>query len=409
MHRAPWLLSLLLSALVGCEGSLAGPRPELAPPAAPVGGGSVAPAPPTITPEGDTPMTVGIDHSSLGLRRLTREEYGNTVEDLLGIANAQSTLLDDVPRARFSNNMHGLNVSQAGVEAYAHAADTIAAQAIPTLRLPMGCVLTSLSNTCFEQFLGPFLKRAFRRPPSTEELDRFTGLWTAVRADFAPRESLEAVLAAVLQSPAFLYRREAADQLDRWELASRMSYLVWASMPDEELLTAAADGSLLTPAGRAAQFERLWQAPRARPALRRFAAQWLGLEHGAVSRKDATVLAGTGPNLQHDLEQEFALRFEKTLLADTGSLAQFLAGKRAWLNPSLATLYGLPSPDAGTSVTWMQCATEHGTCTFQGTRQVRYGTADAFVTRTLSDGTSCDNTVFETRRRRCSSTAGTRR
>lgn len=391
MPTLPSRRLLLVAALwwCGCEGQLVGPRPDAAssPPTDRLGMPAV---------EEDTPMSVGLDHASLGLRRLTREEYGNTIEDLFGVAGAQEGLVEDVPRARFTNNVHGLNVSQSGVSAYSAVAETVAAQAASTLTLPVGCTLDTLSDDCFAQVLPGLLRRVFRRAATSEDTSRFSALWMALRADFSQRDSLEAVLTALLQSPSFLYRREVGERLDAWELASRLSYLLWASTPDEALLAAAADGTLGTPAGRAAQFDRMWQAPRARVALRRFAAQWLGLDHARVSRKDAAVLAGAPATLQADLEQEFKLLFEKTLFADEGSLAAFLAGKRTWVNAPLAGHYGLPAPDAGTttSTTWRQCAVEHERCDFTGTRAVRYGTVSASVSRTLTDGTACDNAVF---------------
>ncbi|MBL8917072.1 MAG: DUF1592 domain-containing protein [Archangium sp.] len=390
-------LLLLPLCLTACVGELIGPREERTEPTAPT-----TPTGPAVTPVtpvaeiADPPMKVGIDHEAIGLRRLTREEYGNTVEDLLGFPNAAAALVEDVPRARFSNNVHGLNVSQSAVVAYSQSADLIAAQAVGTVPLPSGCALASLSDDCFARFLAPFLKRAFRRPATSDELTRFTALWTALRVDFSTHDSLEAVLASVLQSPSFLYRSELNETLNDFEQASRLSYLLWGSMPDDALLAAAEQGQLATPAGRAAQFDRMWTSPRTRVALRHFTEQWLAVNHAAVSRKDARVLAGTSPTLQADLEEEFRLQFEHGLFEDQGSLARFLAGRSTWVNASLATVYGLPSPDAGvtTTTSWVQCAVEHERCDFQGTREVRYGTETDFVTRTLTGGTACDNTVF---------------
>ncbi len=297
-------------------------------------------------------MAIVPDHTALGVRRLTRAEYGNTVADLLGVQAAEAGLPAEVRIATFSNNVHGLQVSQLAAQALTQAAEQISTQALPKLALPTGCKLATLTDSCVHTFLTSWLKRALRRAPSAAELSRYEALYQALKATAPSDEALRGVIESVLDSPSFLYRFEvgdAAGQLSGYEIANRLSYLTWASMPDDALLAAAERGDLSTASGRTAQLERLWADPKASRALRAFGREWLGVSSAAVSRKDASVLAGTGDWLQPDLETEFNLLFDNQLFARTGSLPAFLAGQTTYVTPALARLYGLPAPSSGTT------------------------------------------------------------
>ncbi len=351
-----WLLALA-AATAGCEGVIrdgsAGPHPrDVSDPA--------SPDPLGRSREG---MSVGPFHDALGLRRLTRFEYSNTVDALLAVPNGGAALPDDLRLASFTNNVHGLKPSLGLVQALAQSAEQVSAAALPKLALPTGCALATLTDDCFARFLGPWLTGAFRRAPTAEETQRLTALFGAL-AQTAPRsEALRGVVEAVLMSPSFLYRTEAADTLGPYELASRLSYVLWASMPDAELLQAAARGELATAQGRVAQLERMWGDPRTKTGLGRFAAEWLGVEPAALSRKNAEVRAGAPATLEADLELELATLVERQLLERDASLEQFLAGKTTYVTGALAAHYGLPSAGEGLQAVSLEGTPRRGALT----------------------------------------------
>jgi len=343
------VVALLLTA---CEG-------RITTPAVPGSSPSIAPAGPAAK-EG---MSLGAFSVGFGLRRLTRFEYGNTVADLVGVEGAEQALPADSRIASFTNNVHGLKPSAGLVQALALSAEAAAAAAVPRLALPAGCSAATLTDACFDAFLAPFLRRAFRRPPTPAELQRLTALFGSL-AQTAPRsEALRGVVEAVLMSPSFLYRPEASAELTGYEVASRLSYLLWASLPDEALLAAAEQGELSSPAGRLAQLERMWSDGRTRRGLVHFASEWLGVEHAAISRKNAEVLAGAPASLAHDLELELALLVENRLVDRGGSLEQFLAGKTTYVTAALAQHYGLPVAGAGVQAVSLEGTERRGALT----------------------------------------------
>lgn len=338
-------------ALTACTGTIDGglgmvqgdPTPAQQPgsPAPTIGGEPLAPDAPPLPSES---MSYGSHATSLGLRRLTRQEYVNTVGDLFGTTAPTVNLTNDVPLAHFDNNMHGLSVSLPAAQGYQAAAEQLGTHGAQALPMPTGCSRDALTTPCVRAFLGPWLRRGFRRPATDVEVTRFETLFTSLRTNGATsREALAGVLQATLLSSSFLYRTEvgAAGTLDGYELASRLSYLVWNTTPDEALLDAARDGKLATGAGRVAELRRLWAHPRAVTAMTSFAKQWLGVQRFSVSRKDPSVLAGTSATLQQDLELEFRMLVERQLMPQSGSLEQFLAGKTTYVTSELAQLYGL--------------------------------------------------------------------
>ena len=241
------ILSFAIAALVGCEGRLVGPTP--------------APSSDQTTPrvkwERPALPPVTDNGTDTGLRRLTRFEVERTVQQVFGVTGATSSL----PRHAafdgfFSNNMHGQRVSLGEVEELMAVAERIAVAAVPNLTMPPGCNRASLTAACQATLFNSLGKLAWRRPVTTTDLQRLTKSYTdSIASGLSAAESLEAVVASLVMSPAFLYRTETT--FTPYELASRLSYAVWASAPDAELLDAARDGVLATAEGREAQLDRL--------------------------------------------------------------------------------------------------------------------------------------------------------
>jgi hypothetical protein len=259
-----------------------GPRPG------PAGPGT--PSTPPVTPGGAGACTTREAFAS-PLRRLTRVEYNNTVRDLLGDRTAPADRFPpDEVSGGFSNNAAVLGVSPLLAEKYQEAAEALAAAAVKDLPALVGCDFAGAAEEgCARQFVQRFGRRAYRRPLAAAETDRLMGLYQGGRAGGSFAEGIEVVLGAVLQAPAFLYRIEGRPgtpgragskplaPLDGYEVATRLSYFLWGTMPDDALLTAAERNALATADQIEAAARRMLADPRARPVVAEFHRQWLGL------------------------------------------------------------------------------------------------------------------------------------
>lgn len=274
------------------------------------------------------------DPGRVTLRRLNRVEYRNTIRDLMGIDYDTS---DEFPADDsgygFDNIGDALSVSPLLMEKYLNAAETIVAQAVPAK------AVDSRDKKALEQYqrffshgaaterddyareiLGAFARRAYRRPVNKETVDRLTAL--AKSGYTTPGQTFEAgvgrAMVAVLSSPRFLFRVEdvaagSAGQrfpaIDEFALASRLSYFLWSTMPDDELTRLAERGQLR--ANLAAQVERMSRDTRSKALSENFAGQWLrarDIEHLAIEPIGAL---GLDEQLQKSEKEMWRLRNER--------------------------------------------------------------------------------------------------
>ena len=207
--------------------------------------------------------------------------------------------------------------------------------------------------------LERFVSRAFRRPPTPPELDRFIELHQLLAPQFDSFEaSMRETLAMVLVSPQFLYHVTTDDDDDAdYALASRLSYFLWGSMPDDELFALAADGDLREPGVIAAQAERMLADPKSRDFVHNFTRQWLSIDkmHAIKVNQDLfphflhTVHIGERrgqevlfrPTVRDYLEQE-TTGFVVELIKRNANLMQLVDADFAHLNERLAAHYGIP-------------------------------------------------------------------
>jgi hypothetical protein len=198
-----------------------------------------------------------------------------------------------------------------------------------------------------EVIVADFLPRAFRRPVGRAEVDRYLKLYdrAAERGD-SFEESAKLTLMSVLVSPNFLYRNEfgpldAEYRLDDYQLASRLSYFLWQSMPDDELFVLAVDKRLREPSFLRAQVERMLADRKSRPFIAAFVGQWLGTDAlGTSLQPDATKFPQFTPELCEAMKQEPVLVCQ-WLLKDNRSLLTLLDARETWLNEPLARHYGI--------------------------------------------------------------------
>ena len=191
--------------------------------------------------------------------------------------------------------------------------------------------------------LSAFLPKAFRRPLRAAELEKHLALYeTAQKRGESPEQSLKLAFAAALTSPSFLFRDELrAGKLDDHQLASRLSYFLWMSLPDDELRTLADAGKLYDDSTLRAQVKRMITDPRSRAFTSTFLGQWLGFAGlGTEHVPDAKKFRDFTPALADAMKLEPVLVFEN-LLRSGGSLTRLLDARETFANESLASLYGL--------------------------------------------------------------------
>jgi hypothetical protein len=205
--------------------------------------------------------------------------------------------------------------------------------------------------------VADFGKRAFRRALGAEEIERYTSLFDTVTQQHGstPARAQSLVLQAILLSPDFLYKRElgaTAPQRDAsgnvaltgYEVASRLSYFFWASMPDQQLFDAAESGALLTPDGVEAQARRLLQTEQARETVQDFHGQWLGVNELLHMTKSQDAFPEWDEQLAQDMFQEFqAFVSDAVFDAPVPGIAALLSSPIGFVNQRLATIYDLES------------------------------------------------------------------
>jgi len=288
------------------------------------------------------------------LRRLTRFEYNNTVRDLLGDTTAPADVLPPEEEVQgFNNQAAALTVSDLLAEQYMKVAEDISERAVQDLgSLLDDCDYDTDTDACVDAFIADFGQRAFRRPLKPEEITRLRGLYDFAMndADFGTmEEGLRLVIEEVMQSPHFLYRPEFGNadpveadvvRLTDWELATKLSYMLWNTMPDEELFAAAEAGELHTPEQLADQAKRMLDDDRAKDAIRNFHEQWLLLNHLDSLSKDETVYPEYSGELRALWKEELEAFIEYVVLEDDGSMKTLFTADYTFANAQLASFYG---------------------------------------------------------------------
>ncbi len=345
-----------LSALAGCVsgGSAGMPSGAAAAGASGSGGGSSAGAPTVGSAAGAAGAP---DTGTVVLHRLNHAEYDNTVRDLLGTSSKPAEAFPpDGASAGFDNNASALTLSTTSLRQIESAAEALAAEATDpkgaAFKRIAPCTGTSV-QPCVEQFVQSFGLRAWRRPLSEDEVTALVAVAGSGLEKYQETyaQQVERALLAFLTSPHFLFRVEldadpassVAHPLGAYELATRLSYFVWSSTPDDALLAAAKDGSLLSDAGLGEQLDRLLKDSRAQAFSENFAGQWLQLRAAAAFAPDAQLFPIWNTALRDDMVQQTKRTFAD-LLNGTSALGDLFLSDSAYLNDRLAAFYGLPLP-----------------------------------------------------------------
>ena len=325
-------------------------------------GGSIAP--PDGQDPGQDPAVIaesGFVPVAGALRKLTVAQYRNSVRDILGNEIVVPENLEADPRVNGYSSIAAAQhtVSPTAAEKLETAAYDIAAQAMKEplrSRLVTCTPAATVDEACAKATLSSIGTKTFRRALTDAELARYVGVsGTAATALGDFYQGLEFGVAALLQSLPFVYRVEVGEpdpsntQLRRFnssELASRLSYLVWNTTPDQELLSKVAASKDLSSAELTAQVTRLLASPRAQEGIGTFHAERFSLEGLSELVKDPTEFPQATPALGQAMQQEVQDLVRYFVFEQRGDYRQLLTSRDTFVNSELADLYGLPNAGA---------------------------------------------------------------
>ena len=296
------------------------------------------------------------DPGRVTIRRLNRTEYNNTMRDLFGIRfrPGKNFPVDGAGGAGFTNNADTLFLPPILMENYLAAAGEVLNQVYADEALKKRVLFVTPGDTlkpeeAARKILMTYASYAFRRYVADSEVDLFMKLFkkASERGD-AFEDAMKLALKAVLVSPRFLFRSEndqntkAAYRIDDFELASRLSYFLWASMPDRELLSLAAKAELGKPDVLRAQVDRMLKDARSLALAEEFAGQWLGFDKMREEvRPDAVRYPEFDFALRVSMYQE-PLRFFNAIVRENRSVLELLDCDSTFVNARLAKHYGMP-------------------------------------------------------------------
>ncbi|MGC3967767.1 MAG: DUF1592 domain-containing protein [Pirellulales bacterium] len=303
------------------------------------------------------------------IRRLTKTEYGNTLHDLLGVdPSVAATLPDDVPGEGYLNSLSPLQTEQ-----YLVIANAVLERALGPTDGPPNALQKKLfgdspakgkERSAAAQVVRGLARRAYRRPATEEEVETLLQVFDLAQANkLSYATSLRFALKAMLISPQFLFitpaesvasgKTAAVLPLDDYQLASRLSYFLWSTMPDAELSSLADAGTLHDPSVLRAQVKRMLGDPRARALFDGFGAQWLGLVDLADKTFDSAKFPEMTPAVRAAMYDEARLFFE-SIVRDDRSVVSFISADYTFLNATLAPFYGLQKSVEGAEMRRVQ-------------------------------------------------------
>jgi hypothetical protein len=338
--------ALLLA--VGCTGSINEPADPGSPGTGNNGtGNGNNPGGPVLPGNPGDPNAAG----PMPLRRMTRAEFNNTMRDLIGdtTSPANTFPLDRDPE--FLYPRAGL-VSLQDADTLKDAALAMGKEAEAKATTLAPCPAGMAEDACASSFITSFGLRAYRRPLATDEVTRLNALYTTGRTTLGLTYAgaIGLLVEGMLQSPAFLYHWELGNnaptvagkvvRLGPYELASRLSYFIYNSMPDQALFDVAATGKLATAADIEAQVRRMMADPKGAATVATFVDEWLNLDQVIDRPKDPTVYAQWTDALKQAISDESHALVANVMKGDK-TLTSLLTSDASTVNATLAPIYGV--------------------------------------------------------------------
>jgi len=281
--------------------------------------------------------------------RLTRDEYIATVRDTFGVdisAEAEEWLPAEIRADGFSNTAYNLTVDLAHVEAYSRLAELIVDRLDVAAFVKRFSNLRDLTDKTMIALIQEMGEWVLRGPLEKPETSLYRGISTSVASaggDFD--EAVGIVIEAMVQSPRFTYRIEESpgerSLVDGYEMASRLSYILWGSSPDKELYRAAERGGLFDSKSIAAQAERMLKDDRAKERSFNFVSDWLHLERLQNMQPSPEMFPDWDPELAAAMREETLTFFDEVVWKERMPLSTLLNANFSFLTPELAAHYGV--------------------------------------------------------------------
>jgi hypothetical protein len=327
------------------------------------------------------------------VRRLTVPEYIETVRSLTGVdiaKEARETLPPDIRADGFSNTAYNLTVDLKHIEAYSRLAGIIVGKMNVRQFAKRFSRKRGFTDDVMRDLVAKMGKWLLRAPLEEHEVAAFRGISTTVAAAGGTfEEALSLLVEAMLQSPRFLYRVEnergdgTAWPVSEYELASRMSYIIWGAPPDTQLLEAAENGQLFEDDGLEAQLNRMLDDPRAAKRSAEFVHEWLNLGRLANMKPNPEKFPQWNADLANDMRAETIAFFDDVVWKQNRPLADLLNAKLTYATPRLARHYGLPVQGGGLARYDLKSVPERGGLLTQGSLLTIGGDEASMVTRGL--------------------------
>ena len=327
------------------------------------------------------------------VRRLTVPEYIETVRSLTGVdiaKEARETLPPDIRADGFSNTAYNLTVDLKHIEAYSRLAGIIVGKMNVRQFAKRFSRKRGFTDDVMRDLVAKMGKWLLRAPLEEHEVAAFRGISTTVAAAGGTfEEALSLLVEAMLQSPRFLYRVEnergdgTAWPVSEYELASRMSYIIWGAPPDTQLLEAAENGQLFEHDSLEAQLRRMLDDPRAAKRSAEFVHEWLNLGRLANMKPNPEKFPQWNADLANDMRAETIAFFDDVVWKQNRPLADLLNAKLTYATPRLARHYGLPVQRGGLARYDLKSVPERGGLLTQGSVLTIGGDEASMVTRGL--------------------------
>ncbi|MFT3925732.1 MAG: DUF1592 domain-containing protein [Myxococcales bacterium] len=311
----------------------------------------------------ENPILARCESKAVGpsaLKRLTHREYDNAVRDLLGDTLQRAQAFAPDTQQDLFDTMADQSVSSLLGEQYLTSAVELA-EAVSDVPRLLGCDPAGATGSgCVEDFVKRFARRAFRRPLVAAEKDRLLVLYEQTRTAADANTGVRAVLSAVLASPNFLFRPEFGGQssslpealkASAFEIAARLSFLLWSSVPDEVVLDAAANNLLSSPQQIEKQARRMLADPRARTSIEHVYREWFGLGLLDTTTKDSQTYPQFDDALRAAMLEETRRFVNYVMWEDDAKLATLLTAPYTFVDGALAKLYDLNTPNDAASFT----------------------------------------------------------
>ncbi|MEM9195257.1 MAG: DUF1592 domain-containing protein [Myxococcota bacterium] len=327
--------------LGGCLGEVGAPAPTIDTPLVPT------------EPPADDEVFVPVCDANLvadrPLRILTREQYGNMLRDVfpmlpLDVPALVSALPSDVETGGFASNV-GAEMDDTRLGQFLSIAEKVAAEVVANFSPIMGCEASDRS--CVEMYADRFGRLAYRGTLTGEQRSELLALYDGASS---PARGVALLTQGMLVAADTVYHFEAGtpdgdrQRLTGTDLASKLSFFLWNSIPDATLLDAVDAGQLDSEEGLANEVDRMLATPQAEDTIAHFHREWIHMED--PGRKDEMLFPNYTPELGRQMVEETD-RFVTAVLRDGGTFADLLMDPRAELTPELATLYGVDATGSG--------------------------------------------------------------